>query len=163
MAGSGVLSGLDRRLPFLTVSTVSQLPLHGGAVDGGINLGDESVIEIFFFCHGADFLQDSVPAAGLQDGQAAALLYAADGLGDTHPLRQQVDEGGIYPVNAGAQVVYGSCRFCIGGGAAAHPETAEHPFQGLRGNLLCGIAQGPVRVGMHLHHQSVEAQGNGLP
>ena len=55
-------------------------------MDGSINLGDESVIEIFFFCHGADFLQDSVPAAGLQDGQAAALLDAAYGLGDAHAL-----------------------------------------------------------------------------
>ena len=55
-------------------------------MDGSINLGDESVIEIFFFCHGADFLQDNVPAAGLQDGQAAALLDAAYGLGDAHAL-----------------------------------------------------------------------------
>ena len=63
-------------------------------MDGSINLGDESVIEIFFFCHGADFLQDSVPAAGLQDGQAAALLDAAYGLGDAHALSQQLRQHG---------------------------------------------------------------------
>ena len=71
-------------------------------MDGRIDLGDKVFIEVFFFCHGADFLQDGVPAAGLQDGEAAALLDAADGLGDAHALSQQVDKGGVYPVNAGA-------------------------------------------------------------
>ena len=94
MAGGGVLSGLDGGLSFLTVSTASQLPFHGGAVDGRIDLGDKVFIEVFFFCHGADFLQDGVPAAGLQDGEAAALLDAAYGLGDAHALSQQLRQHG---------------------------------------------------------------------
>ena len=76
MAGSGVLSGLDGRLPFLTVSTVSQLPLHGGAVDSRKDLGDKVFIE------------------SLQDGEAAALLDAAYGLGDAHALSQQLRQHG---------------------------------------------------------------------
>ena len=98
----------------------------------------------------------------MQNGNVVPVFVLTDIFGKTHPATKQVEDFVVNLINLMAQVVEVLQKLRVIGARFAKDQFSDQFVVLCRGNLLCSIAPGSIRCGVHFRHQAVEIEVEGM-
>ena len=129
-------------------------------VDEGPELGEQVGGEAEVGAGGAAVGEHGGVALGLHGCEVVLLFDLADFGGDVHALGEQIDELVVDLVDVLAVLLEELCVGRFGGGVVA--QVGEEVAQLGGSELLAGVGEGALRVGVRFDDEAVEAHLDGL-